>query len=650
MQPLYLAATLDRRTEALRHDVLRAHLVAQIFALEFATVYGEGARTLTVAPLSHVQHNEPPVLAPSFPGPDNLPPVVRALYVRVLRGLPIFAGHGETYLKGIDDFVHAELASFGSSWMRAAKFDILSFVMHYVALFSHLKNEAWFGCEEHQAKLPDGSFRPMLLPSSLYPDLLTSYRATLPGGGSFRLAKRLRKVGAEEAAMAHATLGLRQHKARAFTQAWRATLKAGCGICRELASAPTTQTLPEQFWDVVRHSPQVTDLPPVWQSFFYSLVTALAHTVDQVLDDADWRHKFAGIWKRLPVSIMLTSLRLVNPIPFVDRVIKLFCWKPPGMHSLLQRIGGMVAASEKTAASLKAHAKTMDSGLRVAIEKAVDSLLPADMTGNDAHLSSADPTASIAAALASTGDALLQHPTAPTIIYAKLWIRRKEKDAFVDALGGKTVTTFLAHFASAIPPLLSEIWQCIDFAALMSSLVDTVSLILAALSQYDEDPTDTTREEQATDVVNAIYAALLPFLKAAYPLLHALATRTGKKSDSPSGLLALVTYLLDTIIKPTDGAHSVLSFAADTKPALDALSESQKQVLWHEVDQLIGAMATGQDPKAHPHPARPVMDSMALEAYWRHLAGQVAGEDNVLPPSSSDNDGILHSVTRMASS
>ncbi|KAJ3008107.1 hypothetical protein HKX48_008770 [Thoreauomyces humboldtii] len=630
MHPLYLSSSLNHRTEALRNDVLRAHLFQQVLSVEYATSYGRNATTLTVAPLGHataIAQAASPDVSNKYPGSNKLPPITRALYVRVLRNMPIFAGRGDAFLATMDAFVDNEFLEFVGLWTKATKFDMLSFSMHYVTLFTHLKNEAWYGVDDRSEHLPAGWVAPMMLPSSLYPELLTYYRAALPGGGTFRLTKRIPTTvaGSPEAT---AELLLRQHKMAEFTRAWRDALKPASDIARDLASNMADTPLDVQFWAVVKASPEVADMPPRWQSFFYGLVKAVAHTVDQVLDDNEWRQKFASIWKRLPVTIMLTSLRLVNPVPFIDRVIKLFCWKPPGMFSLLQRIGGMMAATDLTNAALKTLAKPLDTLTRLAVERTLTTLLPADASGTQARISSQDPPETIRGALIGSSDPALADPQPATIAYAKMWIRKKEKDAFVDALGGSAVTDFLTHMASAIPPLLDEIWVCVDFAALMGTLVESVTQVLAALAAYDSPPS-TTREAQSTEVVQAIYEALLPFFKAGHPLLHALATKPGKHTDNLSGLIALVNYFLSTCIAPTDGSAAIMALAADARPALAALSTQEKKYLYEEVDAIIKVMESAADQRDPRLKERPVLDSLALKAYWVHLAKQLAGDHMV---------------------
>ncbi|KAJ3152675.1 hypothetical protein HDU86_005550 [Geranomyces michiganensis] len=700
MQPLYLAESLNSKVEALRHDVLRARLIELILLLEFSSSYGENAASLTVAPTMDAATRQTllvsaPVIKSSFPGPAFFPPLTRALFVRLFRDLPIFAGHGQKFLNGVDSFVEAEFLDFVGKWMRATKFDILSFSMHYVTLFAHLKNETWFGVDGNRLPLPrefpGGNAPPKVLPSSLYPDLQTYYRASLPGGGTFRLAKRTRRSSPEDHPSGETHVDgeevfeMREFKARAFTAAWRNVFRNGCGICREMlatedstTTTTTTTTTPltddprvAKLWAVVGAAPTVAELPRDWQTFFYSIVTAVCQTVDAILSDRDWRTKFANIWKRLPVNIMLTSLRLVNPVPFVDRVIKLFCWKPPGMHSLLQRIGGMIAASDKTAAKIKLLSKGLDSATRSAVEKIVDGLFEEHVRADPGGphptrpVSALDPSEKIRAVLAARCEATAVASTSASssngnlaavasavatphaVAYAKLYIRKKEKDEFVESLGSKTVSDFITHVAKAVPPLLDEIWNCIDFASLMSALVDTVTQCLAALALYDAMPAHATlaqKKQVHTDVINALYSAILPFFKAAYPLLYALSTR----KRTPAGLHALIEYLITAVMGPArtatsttttttpaagTGPGAILSIAKDTDAVTRALSPAQLSQLWAQIDLRVALMEAGTDPRDPAYAADDdVIAGPALVAFWQQIVREFVGDDNVVKP------------------
>lgn len=106
--------------------VLRAHLLTLILTTEFHTSYAQHYDTLTASPLPPPNKNiAPPVITDDYPGPSSLPPLTRALYVRLLRSLPLFANQGERYLEEFDKFFDKEWVAFVGAWMRATRFDVL---------------------------------------------------------------------------------------------------------------------------------------------------------------------------------------------------------------------------------------------------------------------------------------------------------------------------------------------------------------------------------------------------------------------------------------------------------------------------------------------------------------------------------------------
>lgn len=138
----------------------------------------------------------------------------------------------------------------------------------------------------------------------------------------------------------------------------------------------------------------------------------------------------------------------------MERVIKIFCWRPPGgLYSLLQRIGALVCAISKTTTALQAFDSRIPLQRRTLIEEAVKRSYGAAGKG---PVSSQDPPAKVAELLK---DAKVPHADEIELLYAKLVIRRLEKEAFVDALASDDVTRLVVHMCKSLPPILSEIWQ-----------------------------------------------------------------------------------------------------------------------------------------------------------------------------------------------
>ncbi|KAI8999978.1 hypothetical protein BC832DRAFT_563226 [Gaertneriomyces semiglobifer] len=614
MPAMYLSPSLNQHREALRHDVLRARLTELALAVEFGTSFGPNGRNLTVMPLDAIRHHSrnAPTLPDDLPAAGALPPLTASLYMRLVRSMPIFAGRGEEYLYALDDFVENDFLDFNAKWMRATKFDILGFMVHYVTLFSHLLNEAWYGCDGVRQSIPDFATPVEVLPTTFYPDLLAYYRSALPGGGTFRLGRHHRRSGV---VADDATTYLREQKAKDFTNAWRQFSRAACDILRSTAYDENKDFV-GRFWEVVRTAPKLQDLPQLYQDFFCGLARAIAFTVDNVLDENEWRRKVTAIWNRLPITVLLTSLRLINPIPFMDRMVKLFCWRPPGMLSLLQRIGATMCASERTAKHVRTLSKGVSSNVSSIIEASVDMMFSSKKIL--LPISSQDSPELIRAFLKKPLRGA--HVTDQEVAYAKAYIRKREKEEFVEALGSKSVIDIVKHVAEVAPPLLDEYWKCFDFAGLMSKLVTTVGRVLEALNAYDgvRDPAEAL--ETHNEVTEAIYEALIPFVEHAYQLLHALSKR---KPAGDFGFHAIVKHLFDDLLSPEGSQTAILELGTLVKTVIDSIPADERATLWEEVDRIVAYMEAGVD--AREWEPCEVLEEKALPVFWKRLVESFCG-------------------------
>ena len=136
----YFGLTTLRRMTLLinnRTIALRARLMELTLAREFVRAYGKNATCLTASPLIRFserdisfRHAKPPDLRRAYStlaveGPLILPPLTRAIYARFVRGMPIFYGLGDEYIKELDAAVEKSFLDFVSKWMKATKFDVL---------------------------------------------------------------------------------------------------------------------------------------------------------------------------------------------------------------------------------------------------------------------------------------------------------------------------------------------------------------------------------------------------------------------------------------------------------------------------------------------------------------------------------------------
>ncbi|KAI8835498.1 hypothetical protein BC829DRAFT_406357 [Chytridium lagenaria] len=257
----------------------------------------------------------------------------------------------------------------------------------------------------------------------------------------------------------------------------------------------------------------------------------IAVTAENILDDEGWRAKIKFIWSKLPITLIIYSLRLVNPIPFVERLLKLFVWRPPGMSSLLMRLAAIICGLSHTQTSLKHLRPRIPTDTRLLIENAITKLWSSH---NDVTLPSTAPRSAFASFLQThnvKGFDATKNPDLEIeddeeereILFARLLVRGHEKEAF------------------AVPGVLQEMWDCTDMARLASTFFDVVTKWLDILKCYDTNGVGNAATElEYVEVVEKMDAAVWMLFQAGYPLVHQLAQ---KKPVGPEGLHAIIDFI-----------------------------------------------------------------------------------------------------------
>ncbi|CAF1065336.1 unnamed protein product [Didymodactylos carnosus] len=635
--PVIITSEVDTREDALRYDVLRGRLVELVLCNEFGIMYGDTGQTLTSAPLDIAEKSllhSVILLSQRMPRPSALPPLTRALYYRFLRNVPILFGHDEHFLASLDDFVESHFITFVGKWMRATKFDILSFSIHYIKLFSHLKNEAWYGYDSHSFTSLNPSYaqKPLHIPTTIYPEMMTCYRAALPDGGTFQLTKR--RI-ADREMNAETLQKLRQSKQMGFVNAWREVFRAATHLIRYLTKNDSDGTgqynYLDRFWKVLKASPEVHDLPDIFANVVEAVIKALTYTIDNILDDEDWRKTALALWKWLPINTILTALRIFNPISFMDRIINVFCWRGWGMNSLLQRMGSTVCSYDRTIAHIKVLRRTLASSNRYAIERAVDVAFKNLKQTNaiSCPISSQDSNAKIQSLLLDSdkkqfpNEAIIQETD---IVYARTYIRKKEKEDFIEALGDTHTINFIKNVCHTITPLLAEISECIDFASFVATLAETVNSILPALSIYDQCGNDPEKLlEVYLSVISNIESTVRTLVITAYPMVYSIANRE-QNSDRP-GFQDLINKLIHSILNPSEGKIAILDLFRDVTPEVFCLLSSSSPLsdqLQVDIDTLIEYMKTGVD--AEKFKRMSVLEGEVLRRFTKQVIEEFTGE------------------------
>ena len=297
---------------------------------------------------------------------------------------------------------------------RATQFDVIAFASHIITLLSHTNDQVHI----------HGHFEPTA--ENLWPwvDNVRHVRA-LDIRGPLR----------HDAHVPEVICISREHKFLAYTKSLATFLEA----LKEADFEATSRK-------VVEKAKTLDELPHAYKKIATTLLDLTARTLDILLDHKERQRNLRFILDKIPVTLLVQSVRFINPMPFVEKLISIFVWKPPAMRSLLQVLGAMICGEQ----SSKKKMNEMKDGLNNEERAYLESLL--ELTE---HLY--DPKDRIHS-MKRMADRELD---ARCIRYFKLRIRQKEKEDFVSYLASKPLTNFLKDLAHILPPLIDEISKVI---------------------------------------------------------------------------------------------------------------------------------------------------------------------------------------------
>ncbi|KAG5460795.1 MAG: hypothetical protein BJ554DRAFT_7114, partial [Olpidium bornovanus] len=237
--------------------------------------------------------------------------------------------------------------------------------------------------------------------------------------------------------------------------------------------------------------------------------------------DDRYRATVTRAWKLVPTGVFAASLRLINPAYFVSTIIRVLLWNPlggwGGSHSLLQKLGLVISAYEKTVNKLSAAEKEINallhaagltkskvSGVKDAVKAAVAASLPrSGRPRNEFDQKLFNEPALIF----DQGFPGLPNVKIAISNYAELLFRKAEKEQFSDFLGSDDLCTAVAKFFTVsamppcIPPLLHELYRGGDFGGVVSETFRMIDDILRFVSAYDvkEGSTPVERDDDPSE-------------------------------------------------------------------------------------------------------------------------------------------------------
>ncbi|KAI8612540.1 hypothetical protein BC830DRAFT_1136163 [Chytriomyces sp. MP71] len=618
--------------ESVRKLVLRYHLGSLLVSNEFSLYFGHARGSLLTT------HKLPWSTGSEWLGtekPVSLPPLSRTVYSRWIRAIPWLEGHGIQFVRTLDAYVDSCWKGFVVSWLRATQFDMLGFAKHYYALFLFAYSDTRFDAAEVTCNPPQAGREPQSLQE--FKDAIISHLArTGSHTGRFTTyPTSTQDVHASDSntdsfAREPVRNPIQELRYKNLSNAFADFLHQGALILRNLQPAPdgSGMAFGPKLFTMLENAKSIDEAPEDLQRWVQTLCRALAVGFENVLDDPLWRGKAKRIWAKMPLNIIVTSLRIVNPAPFVDTLLRLFVWKPPGgLHSLLQSLAGVLCGMSKTRADVKNLRASLDPANRAHIDAIIDSL----WNGTGGVSSNPADQDRVLAALAAAGVTVnpSYRDTADTqrnahTRYARLRIREHEKMLFIDALGSDDVTGLIVHVVTFVAPVLKELWQCVQMADLLQCFFDTITRMLEVIGRYDvEEEVDLEADDSESDgvpphalgeisreryehTIVQLEAALRGFFEAVYPVFHALSSR---ESAGHVGLHSIVDWIVREFgegLRGWDGwagsAETLGKRCVLDISALDAAEEvlihcnGRVAEIWVEIDAVTtGLLVSGVD-------------------------------------------------------
>ncbi|KAJ3131606.1 hypothetical protein HK100_006194 [Physocladia obscura] len=548
-----VTAKIEKENDAIRLLALRYHLGALLLATEFGKYFGtdNGKRLTThrlpLADSTITKRASNRATSGTGEGVSTLTPLLLSAYARWIRQLPWLAGYGAEYLSSLDRHVDADIKPFLLAWLRATKFDLLGFAKHYYAifLFAHklspahqtitYENAHYAACER-DLKLAAVSILAAAPPPN------AGRFTTHPVSSSSIHNPQSSKIASGPASKISFD-GIQFIRYTSLSHSFTAFLAATATIITNLndsaqfesTTAPPSLLVQKLFANYIRAHKTLADAPETLQTAVHALARALGVLFENVFDDAAWRTKARRVWEKVPRAVIVATLRLVNPAPFVDAVLRIFVWRPPtGGWSLLQFLGAVVCGFSGTKGAVKGARERVvsfgvddDDGIHVA-EK-IDACVKKLWEDSDGSVSSSrvdecvvlDAVRDVGVDVNETyADIEEDNEKEETenerkrkqrnwnTRYARLLIRLKEKEAFVNVLGSNGVTNFIVLAVKYLPQVLKELWGTVQMADLLQGFFDMITKLFEIVGRYDvEEDVDLDEPEVGELEVVTVVAA-----------------------------------------------------------------------------------------------------------------------------------------------
>ncbi|KAJ3271445.1 hypothetical protein HDV01_006651 [Terramyces sp. JEL0728] len=535
-----------------QETVLYTYIWESILVNEWYTALGENATVLTRIPRNSLAINK---LSEENSCP-KYPELSRRLYKKFLRALPFFSKMGPEYLAAFDSLMDKSYAASQGHLLIATKMDALAFLKFYTSLFYRLHLEEIMGIRNEIS----------IWNRYLY----YRYAAT----NSFSLDRPT-----------HATQfdANRMNKYNRMVESLRIFLRCVPPCKEDMKKLSSADIKP--WWALLRQYPKMKDLPAMHQELVRTAINAAAHVLNNILDEPARLEKMSAIYNKIPTSLLVTSLKIVNPAPFIRQCVKLFLWQPsPGVYSLFQRMASHLCGYDETSRQLKSIAGNLSETEILKINTLVEENV----------LSSLDDDTKFVT-VAKNED--IPVPSDTLIEYFRLSIRLNEKKAFIEHLNTPAQHDLFVHLFQFLPKLLNEFRQSVALSEFVGNYFKLVDRILKALLKHSNVNTEN-KDAVDKQVIEDLILPLTEFAEFFYPVLVKMAKLVGTTKE-----LQMITSLADFLIEyilQLEESKVKTTYHQDLKDKFNSLDEYSKEKILSELDLLVQCCEMGLDETKWP--------------------------------------------------
>jgi hypothetical protein len=323
----------------------------------------------------------------------------------------------------------------------------------------------------------------------------------------------------------------------------------------------------ELWWQSFRAAPKYKDLHPAHSKTLSQACSFLATCLETVFSDSERFRRIEAIHKKIPQSFLITSLYIINPAPFIQKILPMFTWRPSGTLSLCQRMASSMCGVSKTQERLDQLGIQLDVDRKLAI----DSLL------ENTDFSSSSPYEEYQSQANINDLNVLEEVE---YLYTRQKVRLMEKMDYVEFLGKEGQSNFLDFMGEILPPLLNELAKVGSLATIVSSFFSLLNGLWDSLAKYKDD-NSPTQEEMILQLAQRFESFISNF----YPCLHKIAILSGTPKALPC--LALLFDSLFGLLLGWKSQKSIeIQYHSKVEDAINKLDPDEQDEIWKHIDKI----------------------------------------------------------------